>query len=199
MKKLFISITIGVIFISAPLSYVRAQLFASLSAPKIESYLASESIEVEPAGTDSARIDKTAFNSAKKNLKSSKAELRAMKANLRAVTDFQKHFTDGPDVKWVKEQEVYHAIFNRDNKQTHVIYNLKGFWLHTMIFYKEDQMPTDVYHAVRHEYPDYSINATQEIREGEEVFYIVHVEDSRCFKNLVVYNNEVSERETINK
>ena len=74
-----------------------------------------------------------------------------------------------------------------------MIYNLKGEWLRNMKIYTEDKMPKDVRAQVkRSQYFDYKITSVQEFKEGENRFYIVHLEDDKNYKQVSVFEGELN-------
>ncbi len=121
------------------------------------------------------------------------------KANSKAQNNFRKNFADGPDVKWFTEKETISASMNRDNKHTTVVYDKKGRWLRTMSNYDESKLPKDVRRTVKSVYYDYNITLVQEIKEGQITFYVIHLEDKTSYKQVAVYEGEITILNEFNK
>lgn len=121
------------------------------------------------------------------------------KANSRALNNFKKQFADGPDVKWFNEKEVISATAHRDGKRIHAVYDLKGRWLRTITSYDQSKLSKDLRKTVKSVYYDYDITLIQEIHEGQIVFYIFHLEDKTSYKQIAVYEGEMTVLKEFNK
>jgi hypothetical protein len=121
------------------------------------------------------------------------------KANSRAMNNFKKSFADGPDVNWFTEKEVISATMNRDGKRIHVVYDLKGRWLHTISSYDESKLTKDLRARVKSVYYDYKITLVQEIQEGQLTFYVIHLEDETSYKQIGLYEGEMNVIKEFNK
>lgn len=170
MKKLQI-IAIAAIILGTSISNANAQLLRA----------ALPATETAPAAAE-----KTA-----EAAKFSKASILVNKAGYKAVKGFTNRHKDGDDVKWVAETEVISASFNRDDARTVVVFDKRGNWMRDMKTYSEDKMPKDIRRLIKTgEYYDYKINLVQEIKEGELLFYVVHLEDATTIKQVIVCDGE---------
>jgi len=123
----------------------------------------------------------------------SSASVMITKGGTRAVKDFGKKFNNREDANWFAETNVITASFTEDNTRTTTVYAKNGAWLRNMKIYPEAKMPADVRELVkRSTYFDHSINQVQEILEKDILFYIVHLEDAKSWKQITVYNGEIN-------
>ena len=52
-------------------------------------------------------------------------------------------------------------------------------------------MPRDVRHTVKTVYYDFGITLVQEIREGLNTFYVVHLDDKNNYKQICVFDGAI--------
>lgn len=121
------------------------------------------------------------------------------KASIKAANNFRKNFKDVSDVKWFTEKETITASMNRDGKRTNVVYDKKGHWLHTITTYDESRLSNTLRRIVKSVYYDYNINLVQEIREGQVMVYIFHLEDKTGYKQIALYEGEMTVLKEFNK
>ncbi len=173
MKKNLFKLLTAATLVAATLSVTNAQLMAvnlKSNLPQLQAYIAS-------------------FDDEK--TKEERASIKLTKANARALKDFCFNFKNGPDVKWTVEKNCISASFRRDDVQTFSVYDKQGEWLRNMSYYNEAKMPEDVRKMIkRSEFFDYKITGVQEINEQDVLFYIVHLEDGKNYKQLCVFNGQ---------
>jgi hypothetical protein len=193
MKKIFSGLISGIIFYSAIVSNVKAQMsLASMSTSKTAAFPALASVQGDKSLVDEKiAVSKDNLKETKADLKNAKANLKAVKANFKAFENFKKNFAGGADVKWAFENDVISASFNRDNIQTRVIYNKRGNWVHTISYFPESRIPKKIKSLIRSNYPDYNINGMNEINEGNITFYMINLEDDTSYKQVSVYNDQM--------
>ena len=78
-------------------------------------------------------------------------------------------------------------------------YDAKGNRLFCILTYTQKEMPQDVRRLVRSTYYDYTIGWVKEIHEADVTCYLVHVEDSTAWKDLVVRDGEMTVWHEFNK
>jgi hypothetical protein len=115
----------------------------------------------------------------------------ASKADQKALKNFDRQFKSKANVKWHIGIETITASTIRDGKQVTVVYDKKGRWLRNMYSYDESKLPRDVRHTVKSVYYDFAITTVQEIREGMDTFYVIHLEDKTDYKQVCVYEGEI--------
>lgn len=129
---------------------------------------------------------------AKGDLKISKANLKALKANLRATESFKREFKDCPDVTWRSIKDGILASFSKDGVKTTVVYNKKGFWIHTLSYFPAEKTPASVRSIVETNYPNADITSSVQVKERDMEFFVVNLEDKRTIKQVAVYNDETN-------
>jgi hypothetical protein len=109
-----------------------------------------------------------------------------------ASRDFVKRYDNALDAKWYKVPDGWIAKCTLDNHKASVAYDRHGNWVYTMKTYAENKMPRDVRAIVKSTYYDYQIVVVQEILKGKyPVVYVVHLQDSTCWKNVRVCEGEM--------
>jgi hypothetical protein len=179
-------------------------------AQKNESNFSLASISIKPIAIPGEEKIKTEVVSpgtteeeklrvARANVRAAETSLKAIKASNKAAQDFNKHFEGVQDAKWSNDGELLIASFIKDDEQTEVWYDKKGFWKATIKYYGETKMPASVKRLINSTYPKYKITGVQDIIEGPMNFQVVHLEDCTSFKKVVVYENEVGVYKEYNK
>lgn len=195
MKKILFASVIGMAFTCVFTNAAQAQIFKTdLSSLNTRALFTLVSTEEENA----VEAEKTGDES-KSGLEEAKANLKMQKANFRAAEYLRKEFKNAPDVKWTVQKEVIMASFRKDDIHTDVMYNTKGYWLHTISRYDESKIPADMKADISNAYRGYTITQVQEIKEGTVTFYVVHLEDSKSYKLISVYNGEMNVYEEFDK
>jgi len=117
--------------------------------------------------------------------------------NMRATRDFLKRFQNPTDVLWSKSCKGYMVTCKDQGIQSRTAYTNNGGWLYTIKFYDEWKLPKDVRALVRSTYYDYHITQVDEILQHgtEEPIYLVHLKDERSWKNVMIKDGEIIERE----
>ena len=117
--------------------------------------------------------------------------IRSDNAAVRATRDLWNRVGDRKDESWYKLPKGYLATFTEDGIENRYIYDQRGSWRYTMLTYREDHLPAEVRKVVKSTYYDYSIAWVKEIRQGEDIAYVVHVESDKEWKDVVVQNGEM--------
>ncbi|MBS1661536.1 MAG: hypothetical protein JST68_10850 [Bacteroidetes bacterium] len=133
------------------------------------------------AGSESAQ----AQNSDKAYLLTSTA-IRSDNGAVRATRDLWKRIGDQKNEAWYKLPTGYLATFKEGAVDSRFVYDARGRWIYTMLTYTEKEMPRDVRKSVKSIYFDYSIGWVKEVRQDEDVVYVVHVEDAKEWMDLSV-------------
>lgn len=118
----------------------------------------------------------------------------------KAVRDFKKAFKTAADEKWYEMPDGYRVTFTSAGTRCRLDYDKKGNWQHTIRYYDEKKLPTEVRRLVVSTYLDYSIRNVEEIevpRQG--LSYIIHLEGQTNWINVKVLDGEIFELEKITK
>lgn len=128
------------------------------------------------------------------------ASVMVNKAGIRAVKNFKSQFKDRADAKWFADEKTISAYFNGDGIRNVVCYSSSGSFIRHMKMYDENKMPSDIHELVKRSiYYNCAIKGVQEILEQDILFYVVHLEDDKSFKQVTVYNGEVNLLSSIKK
>lgn len=188
MKKITIMLFATVTLSSLTVKQTTAQVAANFSRPLDARIILMPSANNNPAPTgSSSTIDKNA-------VKEMKANLRAAKTQLKISNDFAKRFKNVTDATWYTEEKVAVANFKNRDQATRVVYDKKGNWIYTIVTYSDEElMPEQVRKLVHANYVDFNIKMVQEINQRNIIIYAVQIEDGRHFKQILVYNEEITD------
>ena len=124
--------------------------------------------------------------------KYSRASVMITKAGVKAVKNFDSRFKNASDVKWALEKEVISAAYSANGINSHVVFDIKGNWMRNMNVYYEDKMDKDLNELVKRSiYFNHTIKLIQEFQENNILFYVVHLEDAKTCKQIVVCDGEI--------
>ena len=113
------------------------------------------------------------------------------KAAVRATRDFWQRAGEQNDAQWFKDAEGYLAEFSNGPSRAQFFYDRKGNFTYSILSYTEKEMPADVRRLVRSNYYDFSIGWVKEVSEGQTTAYVVHIEDTASWKDVVVQDGEM--------
>ncbi len=171
MKKLQIILIAAILFTTA--SNTNAQLLSAKLPAEEKSFETNSSVNAANAH--------------------SSASVMINKAGIRAVKNFRSQFKNREDAKWFANEETISAYFNGDGIRNVVTYTSAGNFLRHMKMYDESKMPSDIHELVKRSiFYNYAITGVQEILEGDILFYVVHLENDKSFKQVTVYDGEVN-------
>jgi hypothetical protein len=108
----------------------------------------------------------------------------AKKFNTKAIRDFQNRYAEVNNAMWFSDANSLVSYFVKDGFSDRVIYDKKGNWEYSLIFYGEDKLPHDVRFAIKSTYFDMSITLVEEVQTTQSRVYIVHLEDKSNIKIL---------------
>ncbi|MEO6730378.1 MAG: hypothetical protein ABIN01_04120 [Ferruginibacter sp.] len=187
MKKVLMIVVSGVIYASAVTSPVAAQTATNSSYAAQVNVDKNEFLEfTKPKeNTVADPLNKTA-------VKDMKANLKEAKAKLKATSNFSNRYQDVSDVKWYAEEKAIVSSFKMQGKSGRSVYNKKGSWIFTIITYYKDQLPQQEKSLVEDSYPDFEITLVQEIHQGTEKVYVVHLESITRLKQILISDNEIT-------
>jgi hypothetical protein len=113
------------------------------------------------------------------------------KAAVRATRDFWERAGDQGTTQWYKLPQGYMAEYYNGPTQARYLYDQKGNFSYSMLTYTQKEMPADVRHLVRSSYYDFTIGWVKEIVEAESKAYVIHIEDSASWKDVVVQDGNI--------
>ena len=143
----------------------------------------------DPANALSAKT-----NAGKPTVKQVKARVWEAKINSKVASHVSNNFKDVEGLQiFNANNEPILAKFTMHNKSARVLYDKNGNWVHTVLNYKEDDLPAAVKSLVNNSFKDFSITLVQEISEGDiTCCYKVLLESNTSFKEVLVYNGEIT-------
>ena len=111
--------------------------------------------------------------------------------NQKATRDFKKTFRDVNNEKWYNIKNGFLAEFSVNTSKNRVVYDKKGNWKYTVSYYDEKNLPAEIKAIVKPVYYDYSISRVEEVHAGDQIIYIVHVQNDTSLKTLRVTEGEM--------
>jgi hypothetical protein len=112
--------------------------------------------------------------------------------NTKAIRNFVGKYEKATDVAWYAVKNGFIVRFLIDSIFARSAYKKNGQWVYTIKQYMENGMPRDVRHTIKSTYYDYSIVLVEEIWIPDEpVKYLVHMQDSISWKNVLVSNGQM--------
>jgi len=121
--------------------------------------------------------------------------------NTYAMKDFMQRFKNPLNVYWTKCEKGYIVACTQNGIKCRSAYDLKGFWVYTIKYYDEWKLPKDVRTIVKSNYFDYRITQVEEVTQAIKTIptYVVHIEDDKTFKKVLVGDGEMVVMEEYNK
>ena len=113
------------------------------------------------------------------------------KSAIRATRDFWQRTGEQNDAQWYKDAEGYLAEYSVGSTKSQFFYDRNGNFRFSILTYTEKEMPADVRHLVRSNYYDFSIGWVKEVDEAQTTAYVVHIEDTSSWKDVVVQDGEM--------
>ena len=111
--------------------------------------------------------------------------------NIKALRDFSKTYKNVTDEKWFVIKTGFMARFTLQDIQYRVTYNRKGNWVATFRYYREQQLPIEIYNLVKSTFYNYNIMQVTEVSIGRKTAYLVAIEDNNSLKTIKVVNDEM--------
>jgi hypothetical protein len=116
--------------------------------------------------------------------------------SVRAIKDFKTRFTKVENESWGRSDKGFCVSFTNDGFKVRAYYDKKGFWLASLKYCDESQLPPFIRDVVKRTYYDLAITHVNIIQVPEHVAYLVHLEDQKTFK--IVRVNEDGEMDILN-
>jgi hypothetical protein len=118
----------------------------------------------------------------------------------KAVRNFKNAFKNVRDEKWYEMPDGFRANFTLGSIRHRLDYDKKGNWLHTIRYYDEKNLPTDVRRLVVSTYLDHKITCVEEVETSlNNLFYVIHLEGQANWINIKVSALEIVELGKITK
>jgi hypothetical protein len=115
--------------------------------------------------------------------------------NSKAKKDFTSRFAQANDAKWYSDQNGFVSYFVVNGYGNRAIYDKKGHWQYSLIFYGEDKLPRDIRAIARSHYFDLSITLVEEVQTPNGNAFFIHMEDKSSIK--IIKMNADGEMETV--
>ena len=161
---------------------------------RADSQTMSENRDVVKSESLAAALDLTKYS------KNEIAEISSVnELNQKATRDFKRTFKEVNNEKWYSIKTGFLAEFNLNTIKNRVFYDKKGNWKFTVSYYDEKHLPVEIRAIVKPVYYDYTISRVEEVHAGDQIIYIVHVQNDSSLKTLRVCEGEMDLIEDFSK
>ncbi|MEO5997581.1 MAG: hypothetical protein ABIN89_12670 [Chitinophagaceae bacterium] len=123
--------------------------------------------------------------------KNSFQNARRSEFSTKAVRDFASRFCLAENVKWYKTSNRLIVYFTENAIKNRAVYNIDGSWFYTIRFYPVEYLPKEVRTQVEDEFYGFSITFINEIKNNNQVSYVVHMQDKTRWRNIMVREGEM--------
>lgn len=117
--------------------------------------------------------------------------------SVRAIKDFKSRFTKVEAESWTRTDKGIYVYFINEGFKVRAYYDRKGYWLASLKYCGESQLPHFIRDIVKRTYYDFAITQVEIIQVPEHTVYLVHLEDQLTFKTVRV--NEEGEMDVLNE
>jgi len=114
-------------------------------------------------------------------------------AAVKASRDFWQKAGEGMNEQWFKLREGYEANYSDGDTKGRYVYDKHGNWVYSILTYGEEKMPEDVRQLVRSTWFDFGITWVKEVRQAQDLVYVVHMENDKAWKEVAVQEGEMRE------
>lgn len=112
-------------------------------------------------------------------------------SGMRAAREFSKRHGEGRNETWYKLPAGYLAEFKEGSIQDKAVFDRTGGWLYSIREYSEKELPGEVRGLVKSTYYDFSITWVKEVSQYQALTYVVHIENAKEWKDLLVQDGEM--------
>jgi hypothetical protein len=109
---------------------------------------------------------------------------------VRASRDFLQRAGEQKEEQWYKAPAGYEAEYTEGTVKATYWYDKNGRWVYTILTYGEDKLPENVRAFVRSTWYDFNISWVKEVHQAQDVVYVVHIDNSKAWKEVAVQEGE---------
>jgi hypothetical protein len=113
----------------------------------------------------------------------------------KVMRDFILRYDDVSYARWSSDGKWSTMYFVKDGFHNRAVYDEKGRWQYSLIYYDEVKMPREVRKVVKREYFDSKITAVEEVQVEAGKAWFIHLEEGINCKIVKVYMD--GEMETV--
>jgi hypothetical protein len=125
--------------------------------------------------------------------------LSLLKANYPAVhQSITREFKNITHLRYTVEPGILHVVFNYRNSKTSAVFSCDGKCRYVITESKEG-LPNAIKTIIQTTYPNYSLFAGKEIKNGNETIYQVVIENKQEFRLISILNEEIAEQKRVKK
>lgn len=117
----------------------------------------------------------------------------------KVARQFAAVFPAATDQLWIRDGSVLFARFSNKNNKVTAVFTATGKMNYAVCYIKEADLPQEVRHRIKNDYPFYSIFNAREILSQGNTFYQVILEGTNGYVHIQVNGHEVVEMERLLK
>lgn len=110
----------------------------------------------------------------------------AFDPNEKVLKSFKETFANAEEVKWQEYDNYYTVSFVTGSIRSKVNYDKEGNVLGSTRYYKPQQLPLNIFHRVKKDYPKKTMFGVTEITANNEVSYYIKLEDAKFWTTIKV-------------
>lgn len=104
--------------------------------------------------------------------------------NEKVLKQFSSLFPTVQDAKWFEAEDHYDVYFEKDGVKYNIRYDLNGKIVSSRNYYTSERLCPFLKAKVAEKYPGKKIFGVTEITSSEEMFYVINLEDEKCWTNI---------------
>ena len=113
----------------------------------------------------------------------------------KVMRDFILRYDDVSYATWSTDGKGSTVYFVKDGFHDRAVYDARGKWQYSLLYYDEARMPREVRRTVKREYIDSKITAVEEVQVEAGKAWFVHLDEDTDYKIVKVYMD--GEMETV--
>ena len=130
-----------------------------------------------------------------------KNDRRPLTASDRAAAHFKENYAWVENAAWYNAPDnSMYCIFQQGKVVNRVFYNVRGYWLYTLISYPSSCLPGNVKEIVSDAFAGYQISYVNEVRSDySEPVYMINIENAESIKVIKVSGDEIKVEQALQK
>lgn len=118
---------------------------------------------------------------------------------VKSARTFWRMYGETKNEKWYSLPGGSLAQFETGGIAYRVVFDKKENWVYTLKQYKEKELPVQVRAMVKSVYYDYPITWVKEVNQSQYIVYLIHIENDREWKTILVAEDEMEVAEEYSK
>lgn len=129
------------------------------------------------------------------------SNIAPVNASDRAKAHFNANYSEAQDAVWynLPNKDMY-CIFHKGKVINRVFYDIRGYWLYTLMGYPASGLAQEVKDQVNYNFDGYHITWVSEVRSNQDKpVYIINIENENHIRVIRVAGDDIEEQMELNK